>query len=261
MCTSSDQDSMHGMEWNVRRLTCAIGRAAGMRRLAAAGLHSRAAGGENGGTESEFPPGLQRLRRDQERGGDGVPRRGVVRRHHRARGSRFRRRGANISLRQICLFRLESGQSARRIMPGSEGGQCCDLLCNHYVPVVCFLQTGGPTWPIYLGRRDGIVSSQQEANSQIPAATLGYSQLMAAFANVGLSQHDLVTLSGSAHSHSHSSKLRFPILPSCLAHPDPALFCSVLFYSCSRPITTSQILQILHVRLCPGHTLGHFVRP
>ncbi|BBN16792.1 peroxidase [Marchantia polymorpha subsp. ruderalis] len=72
---------------------------------------------------------------------------------------------------------------------------CADIIA--LVARDSVVATGGPTWPIYLGRRDGIVSSQQEANSQIPAATLGYSQLMAAFANVGLSQHDLVTLSGA----------------------------------------------------------------
>ncbi|KAL2613579.1 hypothetical protein R1flu_025271 [Riccia fluitans] len=72
---------------------------------------------------------------------------------------------------------------------------CADIIA--LVARDSVVATGGPNWNVYFGRKDGFFSSQQEANSQTPAPTMGYSQLMAAFANVGLSQHDLVTLSGA----------------------------------------------------------------
>jgi peroxidase len=47
-----------------------------------------------------------------------------------------------------------------------------------------------------LGRLDGTVSVGSEANAQLPRPTSGVDQLIAAFAAKGLTQQDMVVLSG-----------------------------------------------------------------
>ncbi|KAM0937080.1 putative peroxidase [Dioscorea sansibarensis] len=71
---------------------------------------------------------------------------------------------------------------------------------------------GGPFWRVPTGRRDGVISNQSEANSQIPAPTFNFTQLQTSFANKGLNLTDLVLLSGAhtigvAHCSSFSQRL------------------------------------------------------
>lgn len=71
---------------------------------------------------------------------------------------------------------------------------------------------GGPFWRVPTGRRDGVISNQSEANSQIPAPTFNFTQLQTSFANKGLNLTDLVLLSGAhtigvAHCSSFSKRL------------------------------------------------------
>ncbi|KAH7653016.1 Peroxidase protein [Dioscorea alata] len=71
---------------------------------------------------------------------------------------------------------------------------------------------GGPFWQVPTGRRDGVISNQSEANSQIPAPTFNFTQLQNSFANKGLNLTDLVLLSGAhtigiAHCSSFSNRL------------------------------------------------------
>ncbi|KAL8145625.1 peroxidase 3-like [Apium graveolens] len=72
--------------------------------------------------------------------------------------------------------------------------------------------TGGPTWKVPTGRRDGSISNVTEANNNIPAPSFNFSSLQTSFANEGLDLNDLVLLSGAhtigiAHCNSFSSRL------------------------------------------------------
>lgn len=58
------------------------------------------------------------------------------------------------------------------------------------------LQSGGPTWKVLLGRRDGLVANQTGANA-LPSPFEGLNILTAKFAAVGLNITDLVSLSGN----------------------------------------------------------------
>ncbi|BFI27903.1 peroxidase [Marchantia polymorpha subsp. ruderalis] len=58
------------------------------------------------------------------------------------------------------------------------------------------VKAGGPSWSVALGRKDGFVSLQAEAD-KLPAPFMSYAQLAASFAAVGLSEQDMVALSGA----------------------------------------------------------------
>lgn len=58
---------------------------------------------------------------------------------------------------------------------------------------------GGGSIPFGLwlgGRKDGSVSVSSETLTELPAPFLNYAQLVTAFANKGLSQYEMITLSG-----------------------------------------------------------------
>ncbi|KAL3694377.1 hypothetical protein R1sor_008028 [Riccia sorocarpa] len=57
--------------------------------------------------------------------------------------------------------------------------------------------TGGPTWSVPLGRRDGFISSKAEALANVPSPNDNFGQLVRNFARVGLSVQDLVILTGA----------------------------------------------------------------
>ncbi|KAJ3694001.1 hypothetical protein LUZ60_009481 [Juncus effusus] len=56
---------------------------------------------------------------------------------------------------------------------------------------------GGPTWEVYLGRKDSLTASFNEANRRIPAPNSTLENLIENFADHGLDIVDLVSLSGS----------------------------------------------------------------
>lgn len=58
-------------------------------------------------------------------------------------------------------------------------------------------QAGGLGYDVPAGRRDGRVSLSTEALSNLPPPTLNVNQLTQAFANKGLTQEEMVTLSGN----------------------------------------------------------------
>jgi peroxidase len=61
-----------------------------------------------------------------------------------------------------------------------------------------FLQLGGPSWDVKLGRRDSKTASFNDANSGvIPAPTSTLSNLINRFQAKGLSEKDMVALSGT----------------------------------------------------------------
>ncbi|KAK1286064.1 Cationic peroxidase 1 [Acorus calamus] len=60
----------------------------------------------------------------------------------------------------------------------------------------CFVQLGGPSWSVQLGRRDSTTASFSEANSDLPAPTLDLSELISAFSKKGLTTKEMIVLSG-----------------------------------------------------------------
>lgn len=59
------------------------------------------------------------------------------------------------------------------------------------------LQSGGPSWEVPMGRRDGLTASKDAATNNIPGPNSSVSTLVAKFQNVGLSLNDMVALSGA----------------------------------------------------------------
>ncbi|CAL5200519.1 unnamed protein product [Lathyrus oleraceus] len=57
--------------------------------------------------------------------------------------------------------------------------------------------TGGPSWKVPTGRRDGVISNLSESIQNIPAPFNNFTTLQTLFANQGLDLKDLVLLSGA----------------------------------------------------------------
>ncbi|KAL6982738.1 peroxidase [Sarracenia purpurea var. burkii] len=60
----------------------------------------------------------------------------------------------------------------------------------------CFVQSGGPSWELPLGRRDSRTASLSGSNLNIPAPNSTIQNLITFFQRQGLDQTDLVALSG-----------------------------------------------------------------
>ncbi|XP_047334726.1 peroxidase 3-like [Impatiens glandulifera] len=72
---------------------------------------------------------------------------------------------------------------------------CADVLA--LVARDAVVVTGGPSWKVPTGRRDGLISSVVEASNNIPAFFDNITTLQNDFANKGLDSKDLVVLSGA----------------------------------------------------------------
>lgn len=62
---------------------------------------------------------------------------------------------------------------------------------------VMWKQSGGPSYTVELGRLDGLVSKSSDVNGKLPKAGFNLNQLNSLFANNGLSQTDMIALSGT----------------------------------------------------------------
>ncbi|CAH2056702.1 unnamed protein product, partial [Thlaspi arvense] len=87
---------------------------------------------------------------------------------------------------------------------------CADILA--LVAREAVSQIGGPFWLVPLGRRDGRVSTASAATANLPSFAFNITQLKASFASKGLSDKDLVVLSGGhtigiAHCDAFSDRL------------------------------------------------------
>jgi peroxidase len=65
-------------------------------------------------------------------------------------------------------------------------------------------QTGGPTFDVPTGRRDGLTSNLRDADV-LPDAADSINVLRSSFAAAGLNDRDLVLLTGTIYPHSHAN--------------------------------------------------------
>ncbi|KAK8478516.1 hypothetical protein V6N13_096542 [Hibiscus sabdariffa] len=72
---------------------------------------------------------------------------------------------------------------------------CADILALATREVIRL--TGGPFYRVELGRRDGRISTKASVQGQLPQPTFNLDQLNSMFARHGLSQTDMVALSGA----------------------------------------------------------------
>ncbi|KAH6556540.1 hypothetical protein KP509_1Z172700 [Ceratopteris richardii] len=74
--------------------------------------------------------------------------------------------------------------------------------------------SGGPSYPVQLGRRDSLTANRELANKNLPGFNFNVTDLVAAFANVGLSARDM------ARCNTFAARLT-PILriPQLSVHP------------------------------------------
>ncbi|GLT36961.1 hypothetical protein SLA2020_113050 [Shorea laevis] len=72
---------------------------------------------------------------------------------------------------------------------------CADIIA--LVARDAIVATGGPSWRVPTGRRDGSISRKSRALNDIPAPSDNFMKLKTSFANKGLDIKDLVLLSGA----------------------------------------------------------------
>ncbi|KAL3505427.1 hypothetical protein ACH5RR_035268 [Cinchona calisaya] len=96
----------------------------------------------------------------------------------------------NISLHAFYVIDLAK-KELEAMCPGVVS--CADILALAARDAVAL--SGGPTWNVPKGRKDGRVSKATETR-QLPAPTFNISQLQQSFSQRGLSMEDLVALSG-----------------------------------------------------------------
>ncbi|CAJ1967419.1 unnamed protein product [Sphenostylis stenocarpa] len=72
---------------------------------------------------------------------------------------------------------------------------CADILALAAESSVSL--SGGPSWNVLLGRRDGLTANQAGANTSIPSPFASLANITSKFSDVGLDTTDLVALSGA----------------------------------------------------------------
>ncbi|XP_074569286.1 peroxidase 40 [Curcuma longa] len=130
-------------------------------------------------------------------------------------------------------FDVVEGIKAELEMACPETVSCADLLAIAARDSV--LLSGGPTWPVEVGRRDGTIASRPLATTNLPSPTSGVAALLQKFENVGLSARDMVALSG-AHT---IGKARCSTFASRLTGAGDRLFLQSLRQLCSGSSSSS----------------------
>ncbi|XP_024967305.1 peroxidase 10-like [Cynara cardunculus var. scolymus] len=72
---------------------------------------------------------------------------------------------------------------------------CVDILT--FAAREAVVLSGGPNWPVAVGRRDGVTANLKAANENLPAPFEPLANISAKFAAVGLDLRDVVVLSGA----------------------------------------------------------------
>eukprot|EP00249_Psilotum_nudum_P027287 c34795_g1_i1 orf=595-1572(+) len=88
---------------------------------------------------------------------------------------------------------IAAKQAVEKQCPGVVS--CADIISLAARDVVVF--TGGPNWDVPLGRRDGLTSKASSVPGHLPSANANVAQLTQSIAEIGLSQADMVILSGA----------------------------------------------------------------
>ncbi|KAG0458516.1 hypothetical protein HPP92_023673 [Vanilla planifolia] len=83
---------------------------------------------------------------------------------------------------------------------------CADILAMATRDVISL--AGGPSYAVELGRLDGLSSTEASVNGRLPQPTFKLNQLTSLFASNGISQTDMIALSG-AHTLGFSHCSRF----------------------------------------------------
>ena len=102
------------------------------------------------------------------------------------------------------------------------------------------MQAGGPSYAVELGRLDGLVSKATNVEGKLPKPTFNLNQLNSMFAANGLSQTDMIALSGKLRintlqslGHSHWVSQLAPSLSRVyvrnISHGTSVLFESTYF--------------------------------
>lgn len=115
--------------------------------------------------------------------------------------------------------------SAKAILESICGGvvSCADILA--FAARDSVLLTGGFLYSVPAGRRDGRISLASDTKTELPQPTFDVAQLTQSFAKKGLTQEEMVTLSGShslGRSHCTSFSNRLYSFNSTMAQ-DPSL--------------------------------------
>ncbi|KAL6912385.1 hypothetical protein ACP4OV_001190 [Aristida adscensionis] len=100
-------------------------------------------------------------------------------------------------------------QAVEALCPGVVS--CADILA--FAARDAVVLSGGPSWVVRVGRRDGRVSLANETTSALPGPSASFEQLKQAFHGRGLSTKDLVVLSGAhtlgfAHCSSFQARIQ-----------------------------------------------------
>jgi peroxidase len=125
----------------------------------------------------------------------------------------------NFSLRGFAVVDVAKAELEKQC-PGIVS--CADLLA--FAARDSIELTGGKRWDVPAGRRDGTVSNNAEAEAMLPSPSLSVQQLTDSFTRKGLSQSDMITLSG-AHTigRIHCSTVVARLYPTTDPNLDVAL--------------------------------------
>ncbi|KAL3581287.1 hypothetical protein D5086_015619 [Populus alba] len=94
-----------------------------------------------------------------------------------------------------CPNALSAIRTAIRSAIASDRRMAASLIRLHFHD--CFVQVGGPSYAVKLGRRDSTTASRTLANAELPAFFESLESLISRFQNKGLTARDMVALSGS----------------------------------------------------------------
>ncbi|KAL8139967.1 hypothetical protein V2J09_005988 [Rumex salicifolius] len=140
---------------------------------------------------------------------------------------------------------IRAKKAVEAVCPGVVS--CADILALATRDVVVI--TGGPTFNVELGRRDGLRSKASDVSGQIPAPNFNLKQLVDSFAALNLTLTDMVALSGAhtigvSHCSRFSGRL-YNFQSSDMVDPDldPA-YAQQLMQACPRNVDPNIVVPL-----------------